>query len=203
MNIERRTFDDKTMEFRAAEDDAPARISGHAAVFNSLSEIMWDFREQIAPGAFDKVLNDDVRALFNHDPSLILGRTSAGTARIGVDKTGLTYAVDIPDTTVGRDLIVSVERGDVSQSSFGFTIAPSGDDWEQDDDGMFIRTITNVARLFDVSPVSFPAYHATDVSKRSLQAAVDARLAAGQSRQDALIKAVRARQDMVEKLLVL
>jgi len=83
-------------------------------------------REIILPGAFDDVLNDDVRALFNHDSSMILARSKngEGTLQIGVDETGLYYEFEPPDTQVGRDLMTSIQRGDVDQSSFGFMIAP-------------------------------------------------------------------------------
>lgn len=152
---------------RRAEGGA-AVIRGHAAVFNTLSENLGGFREQIAPGAFDDVLADDVRALFNHEDSKILGRTAAKTMRIGVDAAGLTYEIDPPDTQYGRDLLVSLERGDITQSSFGFRVAVNGDSWGENADGVLIRTITKVARLYDVSPVTFPAYPATDSAKRAL-----------------------------------
>ena len=152
---------------RRAEGSAPV-IRGHAAVFNTLSEPLGGFREQIAPGAFDDVLADDVRALFNHDDSLILGRTASGTLRVGVDAQGLTYEIDPPDTQYGRDLLVSLERGDITQSSFGFRVAVNGDSWTENADGVLIRTITKVARLYDVSPVTFPAYPATDSAMRTL-----------------------------------
>lgn len=149
-------------------DASPPLIRGHAAVFDSLSENLGGFREVIAPGAFDDVLGDDVRALFNHDPNAILGRSTAGTLRVGVDAAGLTYEIDPPDTQAARDLLVSMERGDVRESSFGFRVARGGDTWDENDDGVLIRTITKVARLYDVSPVTFPAYPDTDAAKRTL-----------------------------------
>lgn len=152
---------------RRGESQAPV-IRGHAAVFNQMSENLGGFREIIAPGAFDDVLADDARALFNHDDSLILGRASAKTLRIGVDSQGLTYEIDPPDTTYARDLLVSLERGDVKESSFGFRVAVNGDSWGENADGVLIRTITKVARLYDVSPVTFPAYPATDSATRTL-----------------------------------
>lgn len=144
-------------------------IRGHAAVFNRLSENLGGFREIIAPGAFDDVLEDDVRALIGHNDVLILGRSTAGTLRIGVDAEGLTYEIDPPDTTYARDLLVSMERGDVRESSFGFRVARGGEVWDEDEDGLLVRTITKFARLYDVSPVTFPAYPDTDVAKRSLE----------------------------------
>lgn len=143
-------------------------VSGHAAVFNQLSEDLGGFREMIQVGAFDDVLDNDVRAFFNHDPNFLLARTSSGTLKLGVDKKGLSYSFDVPDTTAGRDLIVSMERGDISQSSFAFKVEK--DSWSENN-GTEIRTIEKVGRLFDVSPVSIPAYpDANDlvVAKRSL-----------------------------------
>ena len=106
-----------------------------------------------------------MRALFNHDPNLILGRTTAGTLKLSVDERGLKYSFTAPDTTTGRDLMVSLERGDVSQSSFGFIVEE--DDWDEDENGMTIRTIKKVGRLLDVSPVTYPAYPDAEVGKRS------------------------------------
>lgn len=176
MPIERRIVSSEIRVERRGKDDAP-RIIGHAAVFDSLSENLGGFREVIAKGAFDGVLEDDVRALFNHEPDNILGRTSAGTLSIGIDRRGLTYEIDPPDTTVARDLLVSLERGDVRESSFAFEVARGGDEWDEDDNGVLIRTITRFKRLWDVSPVTFPAYPDTDVAKRSMAAFVDSRKA--------------------------
>ena len=129
-DTERRSFtlEDLTLESRAESDDAPPRIVGHAAVFNSLSEEIFGFREKIAPGAFAKTLGGDVRALFNHDPNYVLGRTKAGTLRIAEDATGLAVDIDPPDTVMGRTVVEAVRRGDVSEMSFGFrTIKESWD----------------------------------------------------------------------------
>lgn len=166
--IERRVFvmDALRVEGRG-EGDAPC-IRGHAAVFDKLSENLGGFREKIAPGAFDDVLQDDVRALVNHDPNLILGRTAAGTLRLAVDSTGLMYEVDPPDTQMARDLLVSMKRGDINQSSFAFVV--EDDDWQEDDDGRLVRTIKKFRRLFDVSPVTYPAYPDATVGLRSLEA---------------------------------
>lgn len=167
INREIRTFTGTINVERRAEGDAPL-IRGHAAVFNSMSENLGGFREIIAPGAFDGVLADDVRGLFNHDESLILGRTTAKTLRISVDAEGLVYEIDPPETQYARDLLVSLGRGDVTQSSFAFRIAPDGDRWDENDDGVLVRTITRIGRLYDVSPVTYPAYPDTDSAKRAL-----------------------------------
>jgi len=133
-------------------------VIGHAAVFNSLSEDLGGFREKIQPGAFDEVLDNDVRAYFNHDPNYLLGRTSAGTLRLSVDNEGLRYELDVPNTSAGRDLKENMRLGNITQSSFAFTIGKDGDSWERSENGADIRVINKVNRLYDVSPVSLPAY---------------------------------------------
>jgi HK97 family phage prohead protease len=143
-------------------------LRGYAAVFEKLSLNLGGFREQIMPGAFDGVLKDDVRALFNHDENCVLGRSIANTLRFGVDKEGLWYEIDLPDTQSARDLLTSVKRGDVSQSSFAFTVAPGGAEWSEDDQTGTIRSVTKIARLYDVSPVTYPAYPEAPVAARSL-----------------------------------
>lgn len=149
-------------------DDEPARIVGHAAMFNALSEDLGGFREKIEPGAFrDSLKRDDVRALFNHSPDLVLGRNRAGTLRMTEDKLGLAIEVDPPDTQFARDLMVSMARGDVNQMSFGFITEK--DAWDQSDKDNIVRTLQQV-RLFDVSIVTYPAYPQTDAAVRELRA---------------------------------
>lgn len=161
--IERRYF--KADEIRVSRSHGKQTIQGHAAVFHQLSEDLGGFREKIAPGAFADTLDADVRALFNHDRNFVLGRTTSGTLRMSEDKTGLKVEIDPPDTTVARDLMTSIERGDISQMSFGFRVKE--DEWEQGiGDNPDIRTLLAV-ELFDVSPVTFPAYPQTDVGLRS------------------------------------
>ena len=144
-----------SVETRVTKKGKRNIIEGHAAVFNELSEDLGGFREKINTGAFDGVLDDDVRAFFNHDPNFLLARTSSGTLKLGVDKKGLKYSFEVPDTTAGRDLLVSMKRGDITQSSFAFQV--QSDTWNTTSKGE-IRTIEKVSRLFDVSPVSIPAY---------------------------------------------
>jgi HK97 family phage prohead protease len=157
------------LEVRSS-DAAPA-IRGYAAKFNVLSENLGGFREQILPGAFAGVIDSDVRALINHDANLVLGRTAAKTLALGEDETGLWYEASLPETQFARDLLVSIKRGDVTQSSFAFTISPDGeDDWSEDDEGRVLRTIKKIGRLFDVSPVTYPAYPDATVGARSFEA---------------------------------
>jgi HK97 family phage prohead protease len=170
-NKETRTF--KSQELRANAESR--RVEGYAALFGSESDVLGWFVEEIAPGAFDDVLSDDVRALYNHDENLILARTASGTLELSIDERGLRYAFDAPNTTAGNDLLESIKRGDISQSSFGFRVRD--DKWENmemDQNGKKMtktkRTIMKVERLFDVSPVTFPAYPDTDVARRSMDA---------------------------------
>lgn len=156
MKLERRYINHG--ELRVKGDGNGKKIAGYATKFTpAISEDLGFFREQIDPHAFDACLaaNPDVRGLWNHDPNHILGRTTAGTLRLSVDATGLLYEIDPPDTTLARDLMVSMERGDVTQSSFGFICIE--DTWREGVNGEYIRTVLK-AELFDVSPVTFPAY---------------------------------------------
>lgn len=173
--VERRLI---TTEFRAVKEEGkPTRLAGYAAVFNSDSEDLGGFIEQIAPGAFDDVLasKPDTRCLWNHDPSALLGRTKSGTLTLSSDARGLHYDCIAPDTTVGRDVLVLTERGDISQSSFGFVVdSTEGSqrwyDAEGKETGMWRgvrRVIYRVKELFDVSPVCFPAYPDASVEARS------------------------------------
>jgi len=158
----------KTAELRVKRNgDELPKIEGYAAVFNKDSEDM-GFIERIAPGAFKNSLKtSDVRALFNHDSNIILGRESSGTLELKEDKKGLFMSVTPPDTQLVRDMVLSpIERGDVTQQSFGFTV--QSDDWDYRDNEPSIRTITEIKELFDVSPVTFPAYPDTAVALRSL-----------------------------------
>lgn len=163
--MEKRLF---KMETRMDEVENGLKVVGHASVYNRMSADLGGFKEIIAPGAFDDVLGDDVRALINHDSNLILARTTSGTLELSTDSEGLKYEFTIPETSYGKDLAVSMDRGDITQSSFAFTVA---DDTWTTVDGEDVRTITKVKRLYDVSPVTYPAYpDANDlvIAQRSL-----------------------------------
>lgn len=146
-----------------------ATLIGHAAVFDVETTIMGMFREKISPGAFKKTIKEsDVRGLFNHDPNFVLGRNKAGTLRLSEDKTGLAYEIDLPDTQAAKDLYTSIERGDISQSSFAFKIIKEVRT-EPDEDAGETMPLFDIkeTRLYDVSPVTYPAYDETDVSAHS------------------------------------
>ena len=164
-------------EVRAEQlGEQPTRIIGYGSVFNSRSEPLWGFREIIKPGAFDDVLGDDIRGLFNHDPNFILGRSASGTLSVSVDDKGLRYDIAAPDTQTIRDLVLApMMRGDITQSSFAFRIAHDGEHWYRDDEGIVIREINRFSRLFDVSPVTYPAYQDADSGVRSMKAWQEAR----------------------------
>jgi HK97 family phage prohead protease len=139
---------------------AKPKLAGYAAVFDLEANIAGEFRECIARGAFTAAIGrDDVRALFNHSPDFVLGRTTAGTLRLSEDSIGLRYEIDPPDTQWARDLIVSVERGEVKQSSFAFNA--TDEEWVFGKRGELPLRIVRAARLWDVSPVVFPAYEGT------------------------------------------
>ena len=154
-----------TVEGRA--DETP-QITGTAAVFyNGKPEtefVLWDGAvERIMPGAFDRAMKeDDVRALFNHDPNQILGRTTADTLSLSADSAGLKYTIDPPTTSPGLNVLASVKRGDVTGSSFSFIAT---DVVWRTEDSIEIREIRGV-ELFDVGPVTFPAYGATTADVR-------------------------------------
>lgn len=172
--IEKRSY--KSEVRTEQRENEPTHIIGYGSVFDSLSEPMWGFREIIKPGAFDNVLNDDVRGLFNHDPNFILGRTASNTLKLSVDATGLRYDITAPDTPTIRDLVLApLQRGDITQSSFAFRIAHDGEHWYENEEGIIIREITKIARLYDVSPVTYPAYQAATSATRSLKAWQEAR----------------------------
>jgi uncharacterized protein len=184
--FERRTW--RQVEFRVSAENEPANICGYAAVFDSESEDMgyWtELREEIDPHAFDSVLasNPDVRALFNHDANLVLGRTTSGTLRLSVDARGLKYEIDPPDTQLARDLMVSMRRKDITGSSFGFVC--KRDQWTDNPDGSITRRILEFDQLYDVSPVTYPAYPASSSEARSLPASMPAELRRKLEKRDA------------------
>lgn len=146
------------IEAREAEEGSAFTTRGYAATFNEPYSL-GPFDEQVDPAAFDgAVQTDDVRALWNHDPSNVLGRSGAGTLRLSVDKRGLQSEIDFPESAARER--EAIRRGDVTQMSFGFRALE--DKWETVGDRE-LRTITK-AQLFDVSPVAFPANPATDIS---------------------------------------
>lgn len=166
LEFERRYFA-QPLEARAMDGDKGTKVGGYAAKFGSVYDLGW-FTEEVAPGAFDGADMSDVVALFNHNNDLVLGRNGAGTLRLSLDETGLGYEIDLPDSPNGHNVAEAVRRGDVAQSSWGFTIAD--DSWGTRN-GKEHRVILRVEKLYDVSPVTFPANPDTSVAKRSLELA--------------------------------
>ena len=166
--IETRRITFNQFELRAAASGNGMSFSGYAAVFNSESEPL-PFIERIMPGAFAKSLKsrNNIRMYMNHDSSMLLGTTKAKTVRLMEDSKGLFVDADLPDTTVGRDLSVLMQRGDVDSMSFGFTVPQGGDRFSDDGSRRELKQI----RLYEVSVVTgFPAYTATSAQVRSFDA---------------------------------
>ena len=164
--LERRSFD---IEFRSEES---RKVEGYASVFNSRSKDLGGFTEIIDPSAFEGVIErSDVLALLNHDQDrgvLARSRKGVGSLMLTIDERGLHYSFDAPHTALGNELIEGLKRGDISTSSFAFTV--SGEKWTKEEDGSYLRTITQIDKLFDVSPVYNEAYEDTTVALRSLDA---------------------------------
>ena len=177
MEIERRdfAFEDDNELIVESRADGRAAIVGYAAVYNRLSLDLGGFREEILPGAFDKILTrqrgkQDVVALFNHDSNIVLGRTSSGTLELSSDEKGLRYVVTPPVSRA--DVMELISRRDVRGSSFAFTVDKSGEGFRQGEDGNAVRQIREVSGLYDVGPVLVPAYPSTSaaVAMRSYEA---------------------------------
>lgn len=154
-------------DFATREDNGVPTIEGYFAVFNSIYEIAPGMTESVAPGAFSSTLSGDIRALTNHDTTLVLGRTKAHTLELREDEHGLWGKVSInPNDRDAMNLYERVKRGDVDQCSFGFEIVNEETDFR--DDGSIHWTIKEV-NLFEVSACTFPAYQETNIAARSAQ----------------------------------
>lgn len=171
-DFQRRTYSLDQVEVRdAPEPGAPFPFFGHAALFNRATWIgpkKWGFREQVAPGAFARTINDhDVRFLYNHEPDSVMARSSAGDLRLSEDEVGLRTEADLaPDDLDVQRIVPKLRNKHVTQMSFGMEVIR--DEWETDPDtGDETRTILEV-KLWDVSPVTFPAYEDTDAALRSV-----------------------------------
>lgn len=165
--FERRNNPITDMEVRS-EEGQPTILRGYAAVFDSLSVPLYGFREKIQKGAFAKALSkNNIKALWNHNSDFPLGSTNGGTLRLQEDDRGLLFELELPDNSWGRDAGVAIQRKDVDGVSFGFSVNPGGDKWDNTDPDNTIRTLVDVD-LIEVSPTPFPAYPATNVSARSI-----------------------------------
>lgn len=146
-------------------------VTGYAAKFNRRSRNLGTAEnpwfEVILPGAFPELLKQDVRALWNHDPQRLLARSKfgKGTLKLSIDDVGLKYEFEAPQSTIGNDLLESIKRGDLDESSFSFTVAKGGDSWTEEN-GFRIRRIKKIAALHDISPVTEAAYADTSAAAR-------------------------------------
>ena len=170
-------------------DNGASEIGGYASVFyDGTPETeyrLWeDTTERIMPGAFDIADLTDVRVLKNHDANLLLGRTSSGTARVWFDERGLGYQVSLGDTGPARDAIEEVRRGDITGASFSWTMLPEDERWYQADD-VIVREVIRVRQVFDVGPVTFPAYSGATAEARNKAAFAEARSRCEEWRSDA------------------
>lgn len=168
--MDRRTMVCRSTQYRSAEENGELYIEGYFAVFNSNYELWPGATESIAPGAFSSALGKDVRALTNHDTTLVLGRIKAGTLELREDGHGLWGRIRINrEDSDAMNLYQRVQRGDVDQCSFGFDIGKEDVDFRAD--GSVHWTIKEISTLYEVTVATFPAYEETAVSARSAQAA--------------------------------
>ncbi len=176
-NAERRFFTSNlSIESRSeGNENAPAVIEGYAFKYDQITTIGNYFREVIRPGAGKSNLLDDIRCLFNHNANLILGRSNngKGTLEVFVDETGFGYRYTTPDRSYAKDLADSIERGDVDQSSFAFTSKKVA--WIEEEGELDLREIYEFDKIYDVSPVTYPAYADTTVGKRSHEAYLESK----------------------------
>lgn len=167
--IERR-YNPLTVECRAENGN---RISGYASVFYDGTpateyRIMKNAVERVMPTAFDSAIQEqqDVRALFNHDNNYVLGRTKSNTLKLSIDNRGLNYEIEPSESSIYKDLLISINRGDVTGSSIGFNVAADGSVWKREGD-TDVREIHTFETIVDVSPVTFPAFEGTTAGVRS------------------------------------
>jgi uncharacterized protein len=172
MEMERRALPLKvTLD---TDTDGNSYLEGYAIVFNEESRDLGGFTEVVSPEAVRNADFSDTVAVFNHDTNQLLGRVTSGTLTLSTDERGVKYRVSIPNTTLGNDVKELTKRGDLSGSSFAFSLAKNGDKWEERGDKV-LRTITSFGKIFDVSPVTHPAYPTTDVGLRSLNSFLESR----------------------------
>lgn len=163
------------IDCRSIEEDNKRYIVGYAALFNQESRLLTEngkkFNEVLTRTAFDEVLNSpnlDVIYNYNHNNEKLVARTSSGSLQLSVDDKGLMFRAEVPNVSYANDLYVLVQRGDLSANSFAFNIGNEGQKWEKRSDGTFLRTVSKVKGLYDVSTVNHPAYPNTSVAARSI-----------------------------------
>ena len=157
----------RSINFELRANPESRTIFGTATVFNSSYDMGW-YDEEMSSDSLDKADMNDVVALFNHDINMVLARTSSGTLKLNVTGDALEYEFEAPNTTLGNDLLEMVKRGDVYQSSFAFTV--DAEDWQERSGMKPKRVIRSIKKVYDVSPVTYPANPDTMVAKRSYEA---------------------------------
>jgi HK97 family phage prohead protease len=151
----------RTIDVDVQDLDTRGRtVHGYAALYDTLSEDLGGYRERIAPGAFAGVLDADVRALLNHSPNEVLGRTKSGTLRLFDEERGLRFELDLPDSPLGQNMRTAISRGDLDGASFRFEVGDEA--WNGD-----VRTIKTIKELRDVTLATYPAYPAASVELRT------------------------------------
>lgn len=161
-------FLNSEIEIRKNDDGTQSRtIEGYAIVFNQWSKRLGWFVEQIDSRALDGVDMSDVVATFNHDFDKPMARSKKGTLKLEVDKRGLKFSFDAPNTTSGNDLLENIRNGNVDGCSFMFTVDGEEWEWSKDNNEPDKRTVTKIGSLFELGPVTMPAYDQTTVAARS------------------------------------
>jgi len=166
--LERRFLASEGADLRA--DDTARKLAGYASVFNAEAIIMGAWREEVAPGAFAKtIFEHDIRALWNHDENVVLGRNKAGTLRLAEDGHGLHTEIDPPDNEWGRPVFDAIKRGDVTGMSISFRAVKQ--EWTRPPEGSLElpKRILREAKLYDVSPVTYPAFESTSIGARAAE----------------------------------
>ena len=189
----------RNIDLEIVANEESRTVEGYAIVFNSLSEDLGGFREQILPEAVDGVLErSDVLALLNHDKSkgvLARSRYGKGSLTLEIDEKGLKYRFEAPHTALGDEVLEYLRRGEITSSSFAFTI--NEDIWEKTGEE-YIRTIKSFKQLYDVSPVFEPAYQAATACKRFAEIQEEERKAIEEAKREADIKAAEEKRQALE-----
>lgn len=187
----------ETIEAVEVESDE-MKVSGYALRFNSLSNDLGGFVEEISPEALENCDMSDVRLLINHDPSYVLGRTTSETLTLTVDEIGLRFDAILPNTSYAKDLYENIRLQNVNQCSFGFILNEDGDSFEKRDDGLFKRTLNSIRSLFDVSIVTYPAYNSSDVAvaQRSIDSIKEAELDKAKAEEERMQEEQRKQNEL-------
>jgi HK97 family phage prohead protease len=203
-DVERRFIDMQitNVEVRAAENgENELIVEGVAAVVNQTATIGGWFDERIEAGAFDDVMqSEECVCAINHDPSLVMARNKKTMELFLTSEGHLGYRATFPDTEMGRHYHNSIKRGDIEKSSFAFTLARDGHSWSWGENGENdLRTITKIARLLDVSPVTYPAYSGTSSAARSMHESARSEAAQGAEKESDYKLELRKKQLSINK----